>query len=72
VKKENAELKYECSELNAENKLLRTEINTKEKEKTDLHKKYKVGIHLNTNSDSSFIYRYLLFTYFQRTTKILY
>ncbi|XP_060876516.1 uveal autoantigen with coiled-coil domains and ankyrin repeats protein-like [Metopolophium dirhodum] len=41
VKKENAELKYECSELNAENKLLRTEINTKEKEKIDLHKKYK-------------------------------
>jgi len=50
LKKENAEIKYECSELDADNKLLRTELNTKEKEKTDLHKKYKVGIYLNTST----------------------
>jgi len=42
MKKENAELKYQCSELNEDTKKLRAEINTKEKEKIELHKTYKV------------------------------
>eukprot|EP00102_Acyrthosiphon_pisum_P027866 XP_016665076.1 PREDICTED: filamin-A-interacting protein 1-like isoform X2 [Acyrthosiphon pisum] len=41
LRKENADLIYKCSELDADNKLLRIEINTKEKEKTDIREKYK-------------------------------
>jgi len=60
MKKENAELKYQCSELENDNKLLRTEIKTKEREKTELHNRYKVNtpylfLNLSTNSESSYI-----------------
>ncbi|KAL5235835.1 hypothetical protein ACI65C_003245 [Semiaphis heraclei] len=41
IKNEFAELKYQYSELEAENKLLKTEILTKEKEKTELKNLYK-------------------------------
>ncbi|KAL4112020.1 hypothetical protein QTP88_015870 [Uroleucon formosanum] len=41
IKKDNAELKYQCSELDEDNKRLKIEIQTKEKEKTELHNLFK-------------------------------
>jgi len=69
LKNEHAKVKYWCSELEEEVKQLKKEIKIKEAENTDLHKLYKVGIHLNSNSESSYIYRYLLSTYFQTNNK---
>jgi len=47
IKNEFAELKYQHSELEEENKLLKIKIITKEKEKTELQNLYKVGITYN-------------------------
>lgn len=44
IKKEFNEFKYESSELEKANQLLKEEITRKEKEKTDLQKLYKVGL----------------------------
>ncbi|XP_022161094.1 uveal autoantigen with coiled-coil domains and ankyrin repeats protein-like isoform X1 [Myzus persicae] len=41
LKKEYSEIKYRCSELEAENTQLRTAVKTKEKEKTDLHNLFR-------------------------------
>ncbi|XP_025198253.1 LOW QUALITY PROTEIN: uveal autoantigen with coiled-coil domains and ankyrin repeats protein-like [Melanaphis sacchari] len=44
IKKEFDELKYNCSEINKENEVLKTEIKTKEKEKIDLNNLHKGNI----------------------------